>query len=92
VIQKAFKELKSDKILHTLEYCLAVGNYLNNPKQQCLGFRFGALLKLADVKTRDSKITLLHMLARIIQENEPDLLTFVNELEALKTAPEGVIE
>ena len=66
---------------------MALGNYLNNPKQQCLGFRFGAMLKLADVKTRDSKVTLLHMLARIIQENDPDLLTFVNELEALKTAP-----
>lgn len=124
IVAQCMEELQSGKVLKTFEYCLAVCNYINNPKQLCRGFRFNALLKvgqgafnrqrtlttvacffyfsifayrcclfaslqLGEVKTRESNVTLLHVLARIIQENDPDLLLLVNEVESLTVAPAG---
>ena len=47
-------------------------------------------MKLVDVKAKaQSGVTLLHTIAAIIEENEPELLTFVEEMDSLKDAESG---
>mmetsp|Transcript_60827 Transcript_60827/g.91827 ORF Transcript_60827/g.91827 Transcript_60827/m.91827 type:complete len:1172 (+) Transcript_60827:57-3572(+) len=91
VTDEAFKQIKSPKVMRTLEYILAVGNYINNPTKKCVGFKFSSLMKLVDVKAKaQSGVTLLHTIASIIEENEPDLLAFVEEMDALKDAESAI--
>ena len=55
-----------------------------------MGFKFSSLMKLVDVKAKaQSGVTLLHTIAAIIEENEPELLTFVEEMDSLKDAESG---
>ena len=55
-----------------------------------MGFKFSSLMKLADVKAKAaSGITLLHTIAGIIQEKEPELLTFVEEMDHVASAESG---
>jgi hypothetical protein len=66
-----------------LELILVVGNYMNGN-----GFRGGAraikissINKLMDTKATDNKTTLLHFLARCIEQQFPELLKFLEELK-----------
>jgi len=91
VTDKAFEQIKSPKVMKTLEYILAVGNYINNPNRKAMGFKFSSLMKLVDVKAKaQSGVTLLHTIAAIIEENEPELLTFVEEMDSLKDAESAI--
>eukprot|EP00339_Tiarina_fusa_P000530 CAMPEP_0117068868 /NCGR_PEP_ID=MMETSP0472-20121206/48273_1 /TAXON_ID=693140 ORGANISM="Tiarina fusus, Strain LIS" /NCGR_SAMPLE_ID=MMETSP0472 /ASSEMBLY_ACC=CAM_ASM_000603 /LENGTH=954 /DNA_ID=CAMNT_0004791117 /DNA_START=94 /DNA_END=2958 /DNA_ORIENTATION=- len=88
-IDKAFSQVKSPKILRVLEYCLAIGNYINNPTRKVLGFKFGGLMKLVDIKSKapgKTGVTLLHTICAIIEEKEPELLTFLQEVGAVSQA------
>jgi len=56
-----------------------------------MGFKFSSLMKLVDVKAKaQSGVTLLHTIAQIIEEKEPDLLLFVEEMDALKDAESAI--
>jgi len=91
IVDKAFEQIKSPKVLRTLEYILAVGNYINNPNRKAMGFKFSSLMKLVDVKAKaQSGVTLLHTIAQMIEENEPELLLFVDEMDAIKNAESGI--
>ena len=91
VTDKAFEQIKSTKVLRTLEYILAVGNYINNPNRKAQGFKFSSLMKLVDVKAKaQSGVTLLHTIAQLIDEKEPELLLFVDEMDALKDAESAI--
>eukprot|EP00002_Diphylleia_rotans_P013909 TRINITY_DN270_c0_g1_i3.p1 TRINITY_DN270_c0_g1~~TRINITY_DN270_c0_g1_i3.p1 ORF type:complete len:786 (-),score=177.91 TRINITY_DN270_c0_g1_i3:358-2715(-) len=78
----------SDKFTRVLEIVLAFGNYLNfgTNKGYALGFKIDTLLKLADTKAIDRKTTLLHFLANHINEREPEVIKFVDDMPALKEA------
>merc|ERR1712110_890012 len=79
------------KVISTLEYILAVGNYINNPNRKAMGFKFSSLMKLIDVKAKaQSGVTLLHTIAQIIEENEPELLTVVDEMDAIKDSESAI--
>lgn len=88
---EAFAQIKSPKILRTLEYILAVGNYINNPTRKVMGFKFSSLMKLIDVKSKtQSGVTLLHAICSIIEEKEPELLGFIQEVEAVSKAESNI--
>ena len=71
-----------------LEVVLALGNYLNGatPRGCAHGFKLDSLLKLSTVKAVDNKRTLIHYLAELVQEEEPELLEIVQELQTVKMA------
>jgi len=72
-----------------LRQVLRLGNYLNGTSARggAYGFKLADLGKLVQVKSADSKTTLLHYLARVLSERDAHLLeTFKNELNALPEA------
>ena len=74
--------------MRILEIVLAFGNYLNfgTNRGHALGFRLDALTKLADTKAVDKKTTLLHYLANFLDEREPEMLSWADEMQAVKQA------
>lgn len=65
---------------------------MNNPNRECKGFKFNALMKLNDVRSRgETKVTLMHALAEIIAEKEPDLLTLIDEMNNVAMAADGAL-
>ncbi|ELR15924.1 formin domain containing protein [Acanthamoeba castellanii str. Neff] len=90
-VKMALEELRSKRLRQVLEISLAVGNYINNPRQQCHGFRLSSLLKLNDVTSKSkSKFTLLHQIADIVEQKFPELLVFPDELAHLQEAKTAV--
>jgi len=85
-VKKGLQELKSDKIKRLMEIALAVGVYINNPRNNIYGFKFSSILKLADVKAKGSKQSLLHFIAKMIENNHPDLLEWTEDLKYVKEA------
>ncbi|XP_022618790.1 formin-like protein 13 [Seriola dumerili] len=77
-----------------LEYLLAIGNYLNENagKEKAKGFRLSSLTKLAQLRGRDRKFTLLHALVEQIMLHEPCLATFTEELAEFETVPGASIK
>jgi len=91
IVKTALEELRSNRLRKVLEIALAVGNYVNNPRQQCHGFRLSSLLKLNDVTSKSkSKFTLLHQIADIVERQFPELLVFPDELAHLQEAKTAV--
>eukprot|EP01094_Clydonella_sp_ATCC50884_P021339 TRINITY_DN4687_c1_g1_i1.p1 TRINITY_DN4687_c1_g1~~TRINITY_DN4687_c1_g1_i1.p1 ORF type:complete len:688 (-),score=294.28 TRINITY_DN4687_c1_g1_i1:262-2325(-) len=91
MVQQAFGDLDNPKVLRTLEYCVAIGNYINNSTKLISGFKVSNLLKMSDVRSQESKgVTLLHTLARIVEQEEPELLSLVDELESFTLAPSAL--
>lgn len=76
---------KFHKILHLI---LSIGNFMNSGS--CIGqataFELPILANLNDVKGIDNQRTLLHSIIEIIEEKQPDLLNFVDELIHLHEA------
>ena len=70
-VSSAVKEVRSSKALRrALEFTLALGNYLNGGtnKGAAWGFKLDTLSKIVGTKTIDGKSTLLHYLARNLDE------------------------
>ena len=65
-----------------LELVLGLGNYLNGgtPRGRAHGFKLDSLVKLATIKSIDSKMTLLHYLAELVNKQEAELLDVGEEL------------
>ncbi|KAK2851872.1 hypothetical protein Q5P01_008148 [Channa striata] len=77
-----------------LKYLLAIGNYLNENagKEKAKGFRLSSLTKLAQLRGRDRKFTLLNALVEQIMLHEPCLATFTQELAEFETVPGASIK
>ncbi|XP_078683942.1 protein diaphanous homolog 2-like isoform X1 [Branchiostoma floridae x Branchiostoma belcheri] len=82
-VTAASEEVKnSTKFAKMLELLLLVGNYMNSGSRnaQSLGFELNFLTKLRGTKTVDNNSTLLHFVARMIEERYPDMITFGDEI------------
>ncbi|KAM9861067.1 protein diaphanous homolog 3-like [Aulostomus maculatus] len=79
---------KSRSFGRLLELVLLLGNYMNagSRNAQSFGFDLSSLCKLKDTKSADQKTTLLHFLAQICEEDFPDALKFVDDLEHVDRA------
>ncbi|XP_074470746.1 protein diaphanous homolog 3-like isoform X2 [Sebastes fasciatus] len=74
---------KSRSFGRLLELVLLLGNYMNagSRNAQSYGFDLSSLCKLKDTKSADQTTTLLHFLAQICEEEFPDVIKFVEDLE-----------
>ncbi|XP_042901544.1 formin-like protein [Parasteatoda tepidariorum] len=87
-IISASRSIKNSKRLKKLlEVILAFGNYMNSAKRgPAYGFKLQSLDMLADTKTADRKITLLHYIAETVHQKFPDISNFENDLRFLEKA------
>uniref|UniRef100_A0A6I8PE71 Diaphanous related formin 3 n=1 Tax=Ornithorhynchus anatinus TaxID=9258 RepID=A0A6I8PE71_ORNAN len=88
-VSAACEEIKKSKSFSKLlELVLLMGNYMNagSRNAQTFGFNLSSLCKLKDTKSTDQKTTLLHFLAEVCEEEYPDILSFVDDLEHLDKA------
>ncbi|XP_047437384.1 protein diaphanous homolog 3-like isoform X2 [Mugil cephalus] len=79
---------KSRPFGRLLELVLLLGNYMNagSRNAQSYGFDLSSLCKLKDTKSADQKTTLLHFLAQVCEEEFPDVIKFVDDLEHVDRA------
>uniref|UniRef100_A0AAQ5ZNK0 Diaphanous-related formin 3 n=1 Tax=Amphiprion ocellaris TaxID=80972 RepID=A0AAQ5ZNK0_AMPOC len=83
---------KSRSFGRLLELVLLLGNYMNagSRNAQSFGFDLSSLCKLKDTKSADQKTTLLHFLAQACEEEFPDVIKFVDDLEHVDRASRGI--
>uniref|UniRef100_A0A8C0DM28 Diaphanous related formin 3 n=1 Tax=Balaenoptera musculus TaxID=9771 RepID=A0A8C0DM28_BALMU len=94
-VSAACEEMKKSRSFSKLlELVLLMGNYMNagSRNAQTFGFNLSSLCKLKDTKSADQKTTLLHFLVQICEENYPDILNFVDDLEHLDKASKVSVE
>lgn len=74
--------LESQGLKKMFGYILMFCNFLNSntPRAGFLGFKLNSLAKLSDAKAGDNKRTFVNILADYIQENQPDLVKFTDEI------------
>eukprot|EP01100_Stratorugosa_tubuloviscum_P007291 TRINITY_DN304_c0_g3_i3.p1 TRINITY_DN304_c0_g3~~TRINITY_DN304_c0_g3_i3.p1 ORF type:complete len:1454 (+),score=867.69 TRINITY_DN304_c0_g3_i3:46-4407(+) len=84
LIAKAFEELKSEKILKLMTYALVIGNTMNNARVTVMGFKISSLLKIAEIKSTQNKTNLLHYFINLLEEQDPQLLTWTDEIATIK--------
>ncbi|KAM9049768.1 protein diaphanous homolog 3 isoform 4-T4 [Megaptera novaeangliae] len=84
MIQNLMKHLPDQEQLNSLSQFKSDYNNLCEPEQ------FAVVLK--DTKSADQKTTLLHFLVQICEENYPDILNFVDDLEHLDKASKVSVE
>ncbi|KAM3626177.1 uncharacterized protein V6R79_024140 [Siganus canaliculatus] len=79
---------KSRSFGRLLELVLLLGNYMNagSRNAQSFGFDLSSLCKLKDTKSADQKTTLLHFLAQVCEEEHPNVIKFVDDLEHVDRA------
>ncbi|CAK6965931.1 protein diaphanous homolog 3-like [Scomber scombrus] len=79
---------KSRSFGRLLELVLLLGNYMNagSRNAQSYGFDLSSLCKLKDTKSADQKTTLLHFLAQVCEEDFPDVIKFIEDLEHVDRA------
>uniref|UniRef100_A0A8D2D897 Protein diaphanous homolog 1 n=1 Tax=Sciurus vulgaris TaxID=55149 RepID=A0A8D2D897_SCIVU len=88
-VTAACEELrKSESFSSLLEITLLVGNYMNAGSRNAgaFGFNISFLCKLRDTKSTDQKMTLLHFLAELCENDYPDVLKFPDELAHVEKA------
>ncbi|CAO2593830.1 Protein diaphanous homolog 1 [Lemmus lemmus] len=91
-VTAACEELrKSESFSSLLEITLLVGNYMNAGSRNAgaFGFNISFLCKLRDTKSTDQKMTLLHFLAELCENDYPDVLKFPDELAHVEKASRG---
>ncbi|KAG8178307.1 hypothetical protein JTE90_026278 [Oedothorax gibbosus] len=87
VIAAARSIKNSKKVKRILEVILAFGNYMNSSKRgPAYGFKLQSLDMLADTKTADRKVSLLHYIAETVKLKFPDISNFDNELRFIEKA------
>uniref|UniRef100_A0A669C2D6 Diaphanous-related formin 3 n=1 Tax=Oreochromis niloticus TaxID=8128 RepID=A0A669C2D6_ORENI len=79
---------KSRSFGRLLELVLLLGNYMNagSRNAQSYGFDLSSLCKVRDTKSADQKTTLLHFLAQVCEEEFPDVVKFLDDLEHVDRA------
>ncbi|XP_048186971.1 protein diaphanous homolog 1 isoform X1 [Perognathus longimembris pacificus] len=88
-VTAACEELrKSENFSSLLEITLLVGNYMNAGSRNAgaFGFNISFLCKLRDTKSADQKMTLLHFLAELCENDHPEVLKFPDELAHVEKA------
>ncbi|XP_036169773.1 protein diaphanous homolog 1 isoform X1 [Myotis myotis] len=88
-VTAACEELrKSESFSNLLEITLLVGNFMNAGSRNAgaFGFNISFLCKLRDTKSTDQKMTLLHFLAELCENDYPDVLKFPDELAHVEKA------
>ncbi|KAM3877205.1 protein diaphanous homolog 3-like [Diretmus argenteus] len=88
-VNAACEEVKKSRAFsRLLELVLLLGNYMNagSRNAQSFGFDLSSLCKLKDTKSADQKTTLLHFLAQVCEEEFPDVIKFVDDLEHVDRA------
>ncbi|KAF0042952.1 hypothetical protein F2P81_004289 [Scophthalmus maximus] len=85
---------KSCSFGRLLELVLLLGNYMNagSRNAQSYGFDLSSLCKLKDTKSGDQKTTLLHFLAQVCEQDFPDVMKFVEDLQHVDRASRGSSE
>ncbi|KAL9253335.1 Formin-like protein [Drosera capensis] len=89
IVNSASDEIRSsNKLKRIMQTILSLGNALNQgtARGSAVGFRLDSLLKLADTRARNSKMTLMHYLCKVISDKCPDLLDFSKDLPSLEPA------
>ena len=94
VQQAAQQAIGSKAFRQVCEVTLAIGNYLNGGtgKGAAWGFRLDALNKLGGTKSQDGTSTLLHYIARYLEQSFPDKgglpapLRLAHEMESVENA------
>ncbi|XP_043377265.1 protein diaphanous homolog 1 isoform X2 [Chelonia mydas] len=73
---------KSKSFSSLLEIILLVGNFMNAGSRNAgaFGFNISFLCKLRDTKSTDQKLTLLHFLTELCEQQYPDVMKFSDEL------------
>ncbi|XP_078092228.1 formin-H [Mustelus asterias] len=87
---KACSQLLDSKLfVSVLEYLLAIGNFLNTNagKRKAKGFCLSSLTKVALLRGKERKFTLLHALVEQITSQEPALTNFSQELTEFEDVP-----
>ncbi|KAL4297269.1 hypothetical protein GQ457_12G019860 [Hibiscus cannabinus] len=56
------------------------------PTGSAVGFRLDSLLKLTDTRSRNTKMTLMHYLCKVLKQKMPELLDFPKDLTSLEAA------
>ncbi|KAH1201436.1 Formin-like protein 13 [Glycine max] len=71
-----------------MQTILSLGNALNQgtAKGSAIGFRLDSLLKLTETRARDKKMTLMHYLCKVLDDQLPDVLDFSKDVANLEPA------
>ncbi|KAA8499585.1 Formin-like protein 13 [Porphyridium purpureum] len=80
-VLKACEEIfDADPFFHVLEFCLALGNYLNegSSKGNANGFSVLDLPTMALILTSDRKSSLLHYAVAVMRAHRPELFSFID--------------
>ncbi|KAJ0984880.1 hypothetical protein J5N97_003236 [Dioscorea zingiberensis] len=85
VAEEIRNSVKLKKIMQTI---LSLGNALNQgtARGSAIGFKLDSLLKLSDMRTRNSKMTLMHYLCKVLADKLPDVLNFEKDIPSLEAA------
>ncbi|KAG5063877.1 hypothetical protein JHK85_005060 [Glycine max] len=78
----------SVKLKRIMQTILSLGNALNQgtAKGSAIGFRLDSLLKLTETRARDKKMTLMHYLCKVLDDQLPEVLDFSKDLANLEPA------
>ncbi|KAJ4788174.1 Formin-like protein [Rhynchospora pubera] len=78
----------SEKLKEIMKKILNLGNTMNQgtARGSAVGFKLDSLLKLADTRGKDSKVTLMHYLCKVTATKWPHLMDFHEELAGLENA------
>ncbi|KAH9604263.1 hypothetical protein KSS87_005667, partial [Heliosperma pusillum] len=78
----------SVKLKRVMQTILSLGNALNQgtARGSAVGFRLDSLLKLTDTRARNTKMTLMHYLCKVLAEKLPELLDFPKDLVSLENS------
>ncbi|ANM64255.1 Actin-binding FH2/DRF autoregulatory protein [Arabidopsis thaliana] len=88
-IHSATNEVRgSTKLKRIMQTILSLGNALNHgtARGSAIGFHLDSLLKLTDTRSRNSKMTLMHYLCKVLAEKLPGLLNFPKDMVSLEAA------
>ncbi|XP_016192013.1 formin-like protein 13 [Arachis ipaensis] len=89
IVNAAAEEIKNSvKLRRIMQTILSLGNALNQgtAKGSAIGFKLDSLLKLSETRARNTKITLMHYLCKVLENKLPEVLDFTNDLPNLEPA------
>ncbi|KAL8141904.1 hypothetical protein V2J09_014936 [Rumex salicifolius] len=89
LVYSACSEVRnSTKLKEVMRIILALGNTLNNGTARggAYGFKLDSLLKLNETRATNSRMTLMHYLAKVLAKKYPDLLDFHEDCVSVEAA------
>ncbi|KAK5825167.1 formin-like protein 18 [Gossypium arboreum] len=89
IVNSTAEEIRNSvKLKRIMQTILSLGNALNQgtARGSAIGFRLDSLLKLTDTRARNSKMTLMHYLCKVLAEKLPEVLDFSKDISSLEPA------